>query len=61
MRWQTKKVFFNNYVFHVWPEVYEPAEDSFLFAENLNMKNGENVLDMGTGCGILGIVAADKA
>lgn len=57
----TKKVFFANYVFHVNENVYEPAEDSFLFAENLAVKKGEVVLDMGTGCGILGTIAADKA
>lgn len=56
-----KKVFFANYVFHVSENVYEPAEDSFLFAENLVVKKGETVLDMGTGCGILGIIAAEKA
>jgi release factor glutamine methyltransferase len=44
----------------VWENVYEPAEDSFLFAENLGVKEGERVLDMGTGCGILGILAAKK-
>ncbi|MEM2281230.1 MAG: class I SAM-dependent methyltransferase [Candidatus Bathyarchaeia archaeon] len=41
--------------------MYEPAEDSFLFADNLTVKQGEYVLDMGTGCGILGIIAAEKA
>lgn len=56
-----KKVFYGGYVFHVWREVYEPAEDSFLFAENLTVQKNEKVLDMGTGCGILGIVAAEKA
>lgn len=56
-----KKAFFDNYTFYVWPDVYEPAEDSFLFAENLTAKFGEYVLDMGTGCGILGIIAAEKA
>jgi release factor glutamine methyltransferase len=58
---QSKKVFFDDFVFVVDENVYEPAEDSFLFAENLDMKEGERVLDMGTGCGILGILAAKKA
>jgi release factor glutamine methyltransferase len=61
MSYSVKKVFFGDYVFNVWGDVYEPAEDSFLFAENLTVKDGERVLDMGTGCGILGIVAAEKA
>jgi release factor glutamine methyltransferase len=58
---RTKRVFFGDYVFVVDENVYEPAEDSFLFAENLDVKEGERVLDMGTGCGILGILAAKKA
>ncbi|MGQ9506508.1 MAG: HemK2/MTQ2 family protein methyltransferase [Candidatus Bathycorpusculaceae bacterium] len=41
--------------------VYEPADDSFFFAENLRVRNGDFVLDMGTGCGILGIIAAEEA
>ena len=57
----SKAVYFRGYVFLVYENVYEPAEDSFLFAENLDVKKGEVVLDMGTGCGILGIIAADKA
>lgn len=56
-----KRVHFGNYVFNVWENVYEPAEDSFLFAENLNVEKNEQVLDVGTGCGMLGILAAEKA
>jgi release factor glutamine methyltransferase len=41
--------------------VYEPSEDSFLFAENLTVKRADHVLDLGTGCGLLGIVAAAQA
>jgi release factor glutamine methyltransferase len=58
---RSKRVFFEDFVFVVDENVYEPAEDSFLFAENLDVKEGERVLDMGAGCGILGIIAAKKA
>jgi release factor glutamine methyltransferase len=56
-----KKVFFRDYEFNVWADVYEPAEDSLLFAENVVVSKEDAVLDMGTGCGILGVVAAAKA
>ncbi len=31
------------------PQVYEPAEDTFLLAENLAVKAGDVALDVGTG------------
>lgn len=57
----TKRTHFGGYVFDVFEDVYEPAEDSFLFAENIDVAEGEQVLDVGTGCGLLGILAAKKA
>jgi release factor glutamine methyltransferase len=61
MSLSAKRIYFDDYVFVVYENVYEPAEDSFLFAENLELRSGERVLDIGTGCGILGIVSANKA
>jgi release factor glutamine methyltransferase len=58
---RTKRVFFGDHVFNVWEDVYEPAEDTFLFAENLAVQEGNYILDMGTGCGILAVIAAKKA
>ena len=58
---RSKQVFFREYTFSVDENVYEPAEDSFLFAENLEVKEGERVLDVGTGCGLLAVIAAEKA
>jgi len=52
---------FDKSVFTVDENVYAPAEDSFLFAENLDVQEDDSVLDMGSGCGILGILAAKKA
>lgn len=55
-----KKIFFADFVFNVPENVYEPAEDSFLLAENLEVKESCWALDIGTGCGILGVIAAKK-
>lgn len=56
-----KKIFFDNCTFYVSKNVYEPAEDTFLLAENLKVNKHDIVLDMGTGCGILAVLAAKKA
>lgn len=61
MHSESKRVFFKDFTFFVPGNVYEPAEDSFLFAENLPVEKSSRIVDMGTGCGILGIVAAKNA
>jgi release factor glutamine methyltransferase len=61
MQFPNKRVYFGKYMFDLYENVYEPAEDSFFFAENLDVKKGFEVLDVGAGCGILGILTAEKA
>jgi len=63
MRSLRKQVFFNDLTFQVFEDVYEPAEDTFLVADSLSqiVKEGDTLLDVGTGCGILAIIAATKA
>lgn len=58
---KTKKRIYKDHIFYVFPEVYEPSDDTYLLADNLKVKKGCEVLDIGTGCGILGILASDMA
>jgi ribosomal RNA small subunit methyltransferase A len=55
-----KRVEYCGHVFYVFPEVYEPSDDSFLIARHLAVTPGQRILDMGTGCGLLGVLAALK-
>ncbi len=61
MQYSTKRIYFGDHPFIITENVYEPSEDSFLFAEILQATTDAHVLDVGTGCGILGILAAKKA
>ena len=42
-------------------EVYEPAEDTFLFAENLELNRRDEVLEIGTGTGLIAICASKNS
>lgn len=43
------------------PEIYEPREDTYLILNEVRRYASGNVLDMGTGTGVLAIAAAEKA
>ena len=55
-----KRVQYCGHVFYVFPEVYQPSDDSFMIARHLAVTTGQRILDMGTGCGLLGVLAALK-
>jgi len=63
MKSSRKQVFYDDLTFQVFEDVYEPAEDTFLIADSLTqiVKEGDTLLDIGTGCGILAIIAAKEA
>jgi len=56
-----RRVHFGDKVFNICEDIYEPAEDSFLFAENLDVQKGAEVIDVGTGSGFLAVLAAENA
>ena len=56
-----QKVVVDGLTIIVTAQTYIPAEDTYLMADNMEIEGGELVLDLGTGCGVLAIIAARKA
>ncbi len=50
--------FFHDTWVFVWAGVYEPADDTFLLCKHLEIQPGERMLELGTGSGLVSIVAA---
>ena len=47
-----------DFIINTDDNVYVPAEDSYLLADNLEIKKGQSVLEIGTGSGIIAMYAS---
>ena len=47
-----------DFIINTDDNVYVPAEDSYLLADNLDIKQGQSVLEIGTGSGIVAMYAS---
>ncbi len=53
-----KSIRLGEYQIDIFPHVYEPAEDTYMVIDNLHIiKKQSKILDLGSGSGILGIMA----
>jgi release factor glutamine methyltransferase len=51
---------YHDLIIETYPDVYDPAEDSFLLLEALNIDPNDSILELGTGCGIIALDCARK-
>jgi release factor glutamine methyltransferase len=50
-----KKLNFKGLTIYLHPEVYEPAEDTFLLLDAIDIESDDFVFEIGTGTGIIGL------
>jgi release factor glutamine methyltransferase len=49
---------YHDIVIETHPEVYDPAEDTYLLLETLHIDSDDTILELGTGCGIIALNCA---
>ena len=54
----TKSFTFKNLTIELHPQVYEPAEDTFLLADSIQISKGESVFEIGSGSGLIALYCA---
>jgi release factor glutamine methyltransferase len=53
-----KEFTFKGLSIELHPEVYDPAEDTFLLLDSIDINSSDSVLEIGTGCGIIALECA---
>lgn len=57
---KNKTFHYKNLAIELHPEVYEPSEDTFQLLEVINVKKDDEVLEIGTGSGLISLVCAQN-
>jgi len=52
---------YKNFKLKIEEGVYQPSDDSYLLSENLRVRDGDLVLEIGTGSGLISLIAAKIA
>ena len=53
-----KSFIFKNLTIELHPEVYEPAEDTFLLVDSIDISKGDSVFELGSGSGLIALYCA---